>query len=91
MYVCYSLSRVQLFATPWIVALQAPLPMGFSREEYCSGLSFHPPGDLPDPGIKLTSSALAGGFFTSEPPGKPMLKLVKKIKSSFTKSNTLCK
>ena len=51
---------------------QAPLSMGFSRQEYWSGLSFPPPGDLPDPGIKPTSSALAGGFFTTEPPGKPL-------------------
>ena len=45
----------------------------------------------PDPGIKPTSPALAGGFFTSEPPRKPMLKLVKKIKTLFTESNTFCK
>ena len=45
--------------------------MGFSRQEYWSGLSFPPPGDLPDPGIEAVSSALAGGFFTTEPPGKP--------------------
>ena len=43
--------------------------MGFSRQEYWSGLPFPPPGDLPDPGIKLTSLALAGRFFTTEPPG----------------------
>ena len=47
-----SLSRVQLFATPWTVAHQAPLSMGFSRQEYWSGLPFPSPGDLPDPGIK---------------------------------------
>ena len=45
--------------------------MGFSRTEYWSGLPFPPPGDLPDPGIKLVSPALAGRFFTTEPPGKP--------------------
>jgi len=48
--------------------------MGFSRQEHWSGLLFPPPGDLPDPGIKPASpvsSALAGGFFTTEPPGKP--------------------
>ena len=59
------LSPVQLFVTPWTVAHQAPLSMGFSRQEYWSGLPFPPPGDLPDPGIKpasLTSPALAGGF-----------------------------
>ena len=56
--------------TPWTVAHHAPLSMGFSRQEYWSGLSFPPPGDLPSPGVKPTSSvspALAGGFFTTEP------------------------
>ena len=47
-----SLSRVRLFATPWSVAPQAPRSMGFSRHEYCSGLPFPSPGDLPDPGIE---------------------------------------
>ena len=75
MCVCI-LSHVQLSVTPWTVACQAPLPMGFSRQEYWSGLLFPPPGDLPDPGIKPTSPAspaLAGGFFTTEPPGYPHL------------------
>ena len=49
------LSCVQLFATPWTVACQAPLSMGFFRQEYWSGLPFPSPGDLPDPGIKHTS------------------------------------
>ena len=66
-----SLSHVQHFATPWTVAHQAPLSMGFFRPEYQSGLPFSPPGDLPYPGIKPLSPALAGGFITSEPPGKP--------------------
>ena len=52
-----SLSRVQLFATPWTVAYQAPLSMGFSRQKYWSGLPFPPSGDLPDPGIEPTSPA----------------------------------
>ena len=65
------LSFVQLFATTWTVAHQIPLSMGFPRQEYWSGLSFLSPGDLPDPGIEATSPALAGGFFTTEPPGKP--------------------
>ena len=59
---------VQFFATLWTVALQAPLSMGFPRQEYRSGLPFPPPGDLPNPGIEptsLTSPALAGGFFTT--------------------------
>ena len=63
-----SLSHVRLFATPWTVALQAPLFMGFSRQEYCSVLPFPSPGDLPNPGIKpasFMSPALAGGFFTT--------------------------
>ena len=62
-------SRVQLFVTLWTVACQAPLSVGFSRQEYWSGLPFPPPGDIPDPGTKPTSPALAGGFFTTELPG----------------------
>ena len=50
---------------------QAPLSMGFPRQEYWSGLPFPSPGDLPDPGIEPLSLALAGGFFTTEPPEKP--------------------
>ena len=50
---------------PWTVACQAPLSMKFSRQEYWSGLSFPSPGDLPDPGIKCMSPALADGFFTT--------------------------
>ena len=62
-----SLSRVQLLATPWTVAHQAPLSMGFSRQAYWSGLPFPIPGDLPDPGMEpasLGSPALPSGFFT---------------------------
>ena len=58
---------------PWTVAHQAPLSMGFPRQEYWSGLPFPPPGDLPDPGIKLVSPALEGRFFTAEPLGKPKI------------------
>ena len=61
-----SLSRVQLFATPWTVAYQAPLSMGFSRQEYWSGLPFPSPGDLPDPGIEPRSSALQADTLLSE-------------------------
>ena len=68
---CYLLSCVQLFATPWTMAHQAPLSMGFSRQEYWSGVPFPPPGDLHDPGIEAASPALIGGFFTAEPLGKP--------------------
>ena len=57
--------------SPQTVAHQAPLPMGFPRQEYWSGLSFASPGDLPDPGIEPASPELAGRFFTIEPPGKP--------------------
>ena len=63
-----SLSHVCLFASPWTIAYQAPPSMGFSRQEYWSGLPFPSPGDLPDPGIEstsLTSPALAGRFFSS--------------------------
>ena len=59
-----SLSRVQLFATPWTVAHQAPLSMEFSRQEYWSGLPFPSPGDLPDPGIEPGSPALQADAFT---------------------------
>ena len=62
-------------ATPWTVARQAPLSTGFSRQEYWSGLPGPPPGDLPYPSMEpmsLMSPALAGGFFTTEPPGKPV-------------------
>ena len=68
-----TLSRVQLFATPWTVARQAPLSRRFSRQEYWSRLPFPPPGDLPHPGIELASPALAGRFLTIEPPGKPLI------------------
>ena len=54
--------------TAWTKACQAPLPMGFSRQEYWSGLPFPSPGDLPDPGIKPEFPALAGGFSTTAPP-----------------------
>ena len=70
------LSHVPLFATPWTVAFQT-LSMGFPRQEHKSGLPFPTPGDLPDPGIEPMSPALAGRFFTTEPPGKPILMTVK--------------
>ena len=63
------LSQVQSFVTPWTIAHQAPLSMGFARQEYWSRSPFPPPGDLPNPGIKGASAALAGEFFTTEPPG----------------------
>ena len=66
-----SLSRVRLFATPWTVARQAPLSMGFSRQEYWSGLPFPSPEDLPNPEIESRSPALQADALSSEPPGKP--------------------
>ena len=57
-------------ATPWTLAHQAPPFMGFARQEYWSGLPLPPPGDLPHPGTEHKSAALAGRFFTSEPPGR---------------------
>ena len=65
-----SLGRVQLFATPWTVAYQAPPSMGFSRQEYWSGLPFPSPRDLPNPRIKPGSSTLQADALPSEPPGK---------------------
>jgi len=65
---------VQFLANLWTVAHQAPLSLGFLRQEYWRRLPFPPPGDLPDPGMELTtpaSPALAGKFFTTEPSGKP--------------------
>ena len=67
-------SYVRLFAPEWTEAHQAPLSLRFPRQEYWSGLPCPPPGDLSDPGIEPTtpeSPAWAGGFFTTEPPGKP--------------------
>ena len=60
-------SHVQLFATPWTVACQAPTSMGFSKPEYWSGLSLPSPGDLPDPGIEAGSPALRADALASNP------------------------
>ena len=71
------ISHIWLFATLWAVVWQVPLSMGFSRQEYWSGLPCPPPGHLPDPGIKPASPAspaLAGRFFTTESPGNPVPK-----------------
>ena len=59
--------------TPWTVACQAPLSLGFSRQEYWSRLPFSSLGDLPNSRIELVSPALARRFFTAEPPGKPKI------------------
>ena len=58
------LSHVQLFVTPWTAARQAPLSMGFSRQEYWSGFPCLPPGDLPNPGVKPGFSRISGRLFT---------------------------
>ena len=78
MHACM-LSSIQLFATPWTVAYQTPLSREFSKQEYWSGLSFLPSGDLPNPGIEPKSPAsptLIGRFFSTVPPGKPNVVLV---------------
>ena len=67
-------SRVWLFLTPWTVAHQAPLSMGFPRREYWSGLTFPPPGDLPNSRMEPESPALADGF--TESLGKPLVKML---------------
>ena len=73
------LSNVRPFVTPWTLAHQAAPSMGFPRQEHWSGLPFPPPGDLPDPGIKLMSPvfpALQADFFLpAEPSGKPLKNL----------------
>ena len=70
----FSHSVVSNAVTPRTVARQAPLSMRLPRQDYWSGLPSPPPGDLPDPGIELTSPTLAGGFFTDEPPVKSQSK-----------------
>ena len=60
------------FVTPWTVVHQGPLSMGFPRQKYWSGLPFPSLEDLPNTGVKLASPALTGGFFATEPPGKPL-------------------
>ena len=77
-----SLSRVRLFVTPWTVAHQALLSMGFSRQEYWSGLPFPSSGDLPDPGFEPRSPALQADALTSEPPGKPITEYLKQKNKS---------
>ena len=65
------LSCVQLLATPWTIACQALLSMGFPKQEYWSGSPLSTSGNLPNPGIEPTFPALVGGLFTTEPLGKP--------------------
>ena len=80
------------FVTPWAVAHQAPLSMGFSRWEYWRGLPFPPPGDLLDPGIELTTPVapvLSGRFSTTEPPGEPWL-ISERVSEVTQSCLTLC-
>ena len=79
------LSHIRFFATPGTVAHQAPLSMGFPRQEYWSELPFLPPGDLPDSGIKPmspVSPAMAGRLSSTEPPGKPVYIQLKMLEPS---------
>ena len=82
-FITCSVSHVQLFVTPWTIACQAPLSMGFLRQEYWSGLPLPTPGGLPDPRIKPVSPALAGGFFTIMPFGSSCLKSVGNLPLAF--------
>ena len=70
-------SRIRLFVTPWTVACQAPPSMGFSRQEYWSGVPFPSPGDLPNPGMEPGSPALQAGSLLSELPGKPYFQFMR--------------
>ena len=93
------LSHVRLFAAPWtIIACQAPMSMGFSRQEYWSGLPLPTPEDLPHPGIEstsLTSPPLAAGFFTTRATWKaqiiPKWLVKKKKKNSWFSPKVLTK
>ena len=78
-FVCCAqlLSRASLLATPWTVTLQAPLSVGFSRQEYWSWLPCPPPGALPNSGIKPRSPASQVDSLLSEPPGKPLFYVLK--------------
>ena len=83
------LSHVRLFATPWTVAYQAPPSMGFSRQEYWSGLPFPSPGDLPNPRIEPESPALQADALPSEPPGKdPMYVLLHSMPLTLQQATT---
>ena len=79
-----SLSLVELFATPWAVAYQAPPSMGFSRQEYWSGLPFPSPGELPDPRIEPRSPALQADALRGMDPLMSLFKLAVPSPGSFT-------
>ena len=89
LYYKRSLSHVRLFVTPWTVAYQGPLSMGFPRQEYCSGLPFPSPGDLPNPLIEPESPTLKADALPSEPPGKPITSTAAAAKSPQS-CPTLC-
>ena len=72
-YCCLVTKSCPTLATPQTVARQAPLSVGFPRQEYCTGLPFPFPEDLPNLGLKPVSPAWAGEFFTTELPGKPQV------------------
>ena len=74
--------------TAWTVGPQAPLSMRFSSQEYWSGLPFPPPGDLPNPGMVPVFPALAGRFFTTEPPGKPIVIVMYNIHNTIIYNKT---
>ena len=78
------LSHVHLFVTTWSVAYQAPLSVGFSRQEYWSGLPLPSPGDLPNPGTEPRFPTLQEDALLSEPPGNP--KLIKRLKNVKNKT-----
>ena len=88
--VVYSLSYVWFFVTLWSVARQAPLSVRFSRQEHWSGLPLPSSGDLPDPGIKPMFPALAGTFFTTEPPSKPLIWMNPMLSHEALKRRALC-
>ena len=71
-------SNIQLFTSLWTIACQTPLSVGFSRQEYWRGLQFLPPCDLPNLRIEPTSPALAGRFFTTQPPAMPYIQVITK-------------
>ena len=77
---CVHAQSVSDSATSWTVAHRAPLSMGFSKQEYWSGLPFPSPGDLTDPGIKPRSPALQADSLSSEPPGKQKHYLISRVK-----------
>ena len=83
MLLCLVTKSCLTLCNPMYVAHQAPLSMGFLRQEYWSGLSFPSPGDLPDPGIESRSCALADGFFTTEPLESPQIIMLDTV-------NTVC-